>query len=161
MKFIMRIHVQIKQEFEVIWQLYVFGCLLLFYVLATSKVISGWQPTCESAHVWWFYCAASLRDQSMTRCPTLSHYPNTVLTSLGPILIMPSARLDSDKYQFDKLLFDSNGFRTPYLPHGKMVFYRFGDNVAFVNYIKCTYYNSLNTCTIYCIYYNCTYAYGI
>ena len=27
-------------------------CLLLFYVLATSKVISGWVLICDSAHSW-------------------------------------------------------------------------------------------------------------
>ncbi len=29
-----------------------FVCLLLFYVLATSKVTSGRVPTCDSAHSW-------------------------------------------------------------------------------------------------------------
>ena len=37
-----------------------FVCLLLFYVLAKSKVITGRGPTCNSAHLWWLYSAASL-----------------------------------------------------------------------------------------------------
>ena len=37
---------------------------LLVYVLATPKVISGWVPTCSSAHSWWLYSAAPLRDQA-------------------------------------------------------------------------------------------------
>ena len=35
----------------------------------------------------------------------LSHYPDAELTSLGSILVMPSARLDSNEYQFCKSLF--------------------------------------------------------
>ena len=27
-------------------------CLLLYYILATSKVISGWIPTYDRAHSW-------------------------------------------------------------------------------------------------------------
>ena len=73
---------------------------LLFYVLATPKVIiSGRGPTCESMHSWRLYSAASLGHQAactMTCHPTRSHYPETEPTSL----IMPRARLGSDKYQF-------------------------------------------------------------
>ena len=32
---------------------------MLFYVLATSQVISARVPTCDSAHSWRFYSAAS------------------------------------------------------------------------------------------------------
>ena len=59
-------------------------CLLLFYVLATSVVISGRVQTCDSAHSWQLYSAALLRDQAtstMTWYPTQSHYPDTQLTS--------------------------------------------------------------------------------
>ena len=38
--------------------------LLLFYVLATYKVISGQGPTCHSAHSWRLYSAARLDDQT-------------------------------------------------------------------------------------------------
>ena len=34
------------------------ACLLLFYVLATSKVTSGHVPTCDSAHSWRLYIVA-------------------------------------------------------------------------------------------------------
>ena len=53
------------------------------------------------------YYAASLWDQAagtITRYPTQWHYPDIMLTSPCPILLMPSARLDSDKYQFYKSL---------------------------------------------------------
>ena len=39
-------------------------CLLLFYVLAPSKVISGQVQTCDSAHSWQFYSAAPLDNQA-------------------------------------------------------------------------------------------------
>ena len=35
-------------------------CLLLVYVIATSTVISGWEPTCDSACSWRLYSAVSL-----------------------------------------------------------------------------------------------------
>ena len=76
---------------------------LLFHVLATSTVISGWVLTYDNAHSWWLYNAASLEHQptsTMTCYPTQSHYPDPELNSLCPILIMPSASLGSDKYQF-------------------------------------------------------------
>ena len=73
---------------------------LLFYVLATSKVISGGVPTCDSVHSWQLYSAASLATGSITYYPTQSHYPDTERTNLCPILIMLSDRLGSNKYQF-------------------------------------------------------------
>ena len=36
---------------------------LLFYVLGTYKVISGWVPTRDSAHSWQLYNAATLGNQ--------------------------------------------------------------------------------------------------
>ena len=53
-----------------------FVCLLLFYVLPTSKVFLERVPTCDSALSWLLYSAAPLRDQvanTMTY-PTQSHY---------------------------------------------------------------------------------------
>ena len=35
-------------------------CFLLFYILATDKVISRLTPTCASAHSWWLHGAAAL-----------------------------------------------------------------------------------------------------
>ena len=37
-----------------------FLCLLLVYVLATSKVILDWITACDSAYSWELYSAASL-----------------------------------------------------------------------------------------------------
>ena len=68
-------------------------CLLLFYVLATSTVISGSIPTCDSVHSWQLCSVGSLGDQSastMTR-----YYPDTEPTNHCPILIMSSAWLGS------------------------------------------------------------------
>ena len=53
----------------------------------------------------------------MTQYPTQSHYPDTEVTNPFPILLMPSARLGSDKYQFESNWFDSTGNRTPDRPH--------------------------------------------
>ena len=87
-------------------------CLLLFDVLATSKVISGWVPTCYSAQysVWWLYSVAPLGNQAtMTWYSTQSHYPDTAHEPTSPytILIMLRAWLGSDKYQFESHRFDS------------------------------------------------------
>ena len=49
-----------------------FCCLLLFYVLATSKVISVWGPTCDSALSWRLY-SASLGHQAVRHHDLLSH----------------------------------------------------------------------------------------
>ena len=84
--------------------LYLF-VLLLFYVLATSRIISGWALTCYSAHLWGLYSAASLGNQATSTCyPTQSHFPDTEPTSPCPTLIMPTARLGSDTYKFVKSL---------------------------------------------------------
>ena len=58
--------------------------------------------TSDSAHSWRLYNAASLEHQATMTCyPAiailLSHYPDTEWTSPCPILIMPSARLGSEK----------------------------------------------------------------
>ena len=78
-----------------------FGWLLEFYVLATSNVISGWVPTFDSAHSWRLYSAVPLGNQAtsiMTRYPAQPCYPT--VTSPCPILLTPSAKLGSNKYQF-------------------------------------------------------------
>ena len=87
----------IKQNLEV------FVCLLLLYILATSMVISWWISTCNSAHSWQLHSAASLGNQAIgttTYHPTQSCYPDTEPTSACSMLIILSARLGSDKYQF-------------------------------------------------------------
>ena len=63
--------------------------------------------TCDSVHSWQLYSAASLEHQAtstITYYPTQSHYPDT---GPCPTLIMPSARLGTDKYQFENHWFDS------------------------------------------------------
>ena len=80
----------------------VFFCWL-FYILATSKVISGRIMTDDSAQPWRLDSAASLGDQGssiVTWYPTQLHSTDTEPTSPCPILIMPSAWLCSNKYQF-------------------------------------------------------------
>ena len=108
-------------------------CLLLLYILATSEVISGRVPTCDSAHSRRLYSATQLGNQAvstMTWYPTQSHYHNTDLTSPCPILIMPSTWLGSDKYQFDKsLILTRLWIRTHDLLHAKPVLYRFGHRI--------------------------------
>ena len=91
------------------WEVFLFvllkGSFLLFYVLATSKIISEWVLTCDSVHSRWLCSAAALGNQAastMTWYPTQSRY--TGINPTSPIPIMPSAWLGSDKYQFYKSL---------------------------------------------------------
>ena len=82
-------------------------CLFGFNILATSKAISGWVPTYDSAHSRQLNSAAPLGDRAtdtMTQFPTHSLYIE--LTSHCPILLMPSARLGGDKHQFYKAGFE-------------------------------------------------------
>ena len=58
------------------------GWLLEFYVLAISKVISGWFPTCDNAQSWRLHSAAPMgnKDSStMTLYPTQLQYPDLAL----------------------------------------------------------------------------------
>ena len=82
--------------------------LLLFYILATSKILSGHIWSCASVNSWWLYSAARLRDQATS---TMTWYPHSVTLSwhwanwsLPYPNIMPSTWLGSDKYQFYKSL---------------------------------------------------------
>ena len=80
---------------------------LEFYILLTSKVISGRVQTCNSVHSWWFYSAAPLSHQAantMTWYLTQWHYTDTELTSPCLILLMQSTKLGSEKYQFGRPL---------------------------------------------------------
>ena len=93
--------------------IFLFICLLLLYDLATSKVVSGQVPTCNSAHSWWLYSAAPLGHQATsTWYPTQSHYPNTEPISPCPTLTMPNAWLESDKNKFWSHWFDSSRDKT-------------------------------------------------
>ena len=78
------------------WTLASLIWLLGYYILATFKVISGWVPTCDSAHSWWLYSVMISYSQS--------HYSNTQLISPCAILIMSRARLGNDKYELYKYL---------------------------------------------------------
>ena len=94
--------------------LFVFVCLL-FFILATSEVISGQVQTCDSAILWRLYGTASLGHQAastVTLYPTRLHYPHTEPTSPCPSLIMASARLGTDMYQFYSHWFDSTRFQS-------------------------------------------------
>ena len=98
--------------------------------------------TCDGAHSWQLYSAASLEQQatsSMSCYLTQSQYPDSELTSPCPILIMPSIRLGSDKYQFKSHWFDSTKVRklrgpesnlqpsdSPIFQNGRQAFYSFG-----------------------------------
>ena len=68
------------------------SCLLLFCVLASSKVIAGRAPTCNNAQPWGLYSVASGKQGHNHHNPlcTQAHYPDTDLTSTYPILIMPN-----------------------------------------------------------------------
>ena len=80
--------------------------LLLFYVLATYKVISWRVPTCNSVHSWWLYSAVPLRTQAVSTMiwyPIESHYFDTEPTSPCPILITPSTWLRNNKHKCYKL----------------------------------------------------------
>ena len=76
--------------------------------MATSKVILGWVLTSDSVHLCRLHSAAILGSQAtgiLTQHSTQSHYPDTELSHFVPypiIVLMPSARLGSDKYQFYK-----------------------------------------------------------
>ena len=46
-----------------------FVCLLLLYVLAASKVITGRLPPCDSVHSWQHYSVATLVNQARPNSP--------------------------------------------------------------------------------------------
>ena len=80
--------------------------LVDFYVMASSKVISRRVQTyghIDSSHPWRLYNAVPLGNQitcTRIRYPTLSHYPDNDPTSPCPMLIILSAWLGRDKYQY-------------------------------------------------------------
>ena len=81
-------------------------------------------------HSWWLYSAAPLGHQFMVLVAS-SHYPDTEPTSPFPILIMLSAWLGSDNYQFSCHWFDSTWFelmrsKSPYFPKQETTLNSFG-----------------------------------
>ena len=89
-----------------------------------------------SVHSCW------LNSPALTRPPApwsdiplnQSHYPDTEPTSSPfPILIMPSAWLGSDEYQFLSHWFDLSGNQTPDLAHAKCELHRFAHHACFLS----------------------------
>ena len=81
--------------------------LLVFYILATSTVIAGCVPIVTVCTDGDFIVLPHCEIKplaSLLQYPTQSYYPGTELISPCFILSMLSARLRSEKYQFDKLL---------------------------------------------------------
>ena len=69
----------------------------------------------DNTHSWYLYSAVTLGDQTastVTWYPTQSHYPGTELTNPFSILIMLSAWLGRDTYQFLSHWFDSTRIQT-------------------------------------------------
>ena len=84
-------------------------CLLLFYILPTSMVISGWVLTFDCTRSWWLYSAAKHHDW-ISHSVTLSWH--WAYQSLPYHIIMPSVWLGSNKYQFLNRRLDSTRVRT-------------------------------------------------
>ena len=81
--------------------------ILEFYVPTTGRIISGWVPHCDSSQSWQHYNIAPLEHQimgSMSQFPIQLHYLYTLQTSPYPVLVMRSARLSRNNYQFCKYL---------------------------------------------------------
>ena len=79
---------------------------LLFYVLATAKVISGRKLTCKRPHWWWLYSTATLGNHgvvTMTWFPTQPYYPDTEVTNHCPPLFIRSVSLGNEKCLFNKI----------------------------------------------------------
>ena len=72
------------------------------YILAISKVIQD-RYQLVTVHTR-ALPLGNLATGSLTRYPLQSHYPDMVVTSPCPMLLMPRPRLGSDKYQLYKSL---------------------------------------------------------
>ena len=92
---------------------------MLFNILVTTKIISGWVPTDDSAQPWLPYSAGPLSNPAISRCcptgkPGSQHHDlitqsvtlswHWAILTPCPTLITPSTWLWSDKYQFHKPL---------------------------------------------------------
>ena len=79
------------------------GMKLCFPVFGQAQWREEYRLVTVHTHVCTVTSTASLEYQAtgtITCYPTQLHYPNTEWTSPCPILIMPSTRVGSDKYQF-------------------------------------------------------------
>ena len=106
------------------------GWLLEFYILATSKVISGSVPTCDIAQSWWLYNAGPLGIQAACTM----YVSHIILTLSQPVLVllMLSARLGSDTFIYH--CFDSTGNQALHLLYMKPLLYLFGHCCPVSNY---------------------------
>lgn len=100
------------------------GTVLVFEILATSRVIWRNGPNCDSAHSYKLYSAAPLADQArsiITGCPNEWNVPRTEATNYAcSILIMPSAWLRSRVWTSISHSLDSNiGSNSPIHQNGK------------------------------------------
>ena len=57
-----------QEQFEYVPSIDLFNqlCKLLFYVLETSRFISGWVLACDSVHSWPLYSAAPLENKAVS-----------------------------------------------------------------------------------------------
>ena len=113
-----------------------FGCLKLLYVQATSKVISGWVPTCNNAHSWWLYSTVPLGNQTintMTLYQTELHYPDTDTTSPCPILLLLNTWLEATCINSLSHWLDATRVQSHNLQHMTPVLYQFGHLASFSN----------------------------
>ena len=76
-------------------------------LLLVSCLFASWQHLGSYQSGYWLVTMCTHYDiivlhrwETMNWYPTQSPYPDTDLTSLCPVWIMPSARLGSNKYQF-------------------------------------------------------------
>ena len=100
------------------------GWMMEFYILAIPKVMSRlWQyalMTISSATPLKNHATGS-GSGSMTRYP-LNHIIRTELTSSCPLILMLSARLGSDRYQFYTICITQPANE---LPHTRLMLYQF------------------------------------
>ena len=82
--------------------------LLLFYLLAKSKVISWKELICDSAHSWRFIVLSHSKTNqivsTMSWYHTQSLYPDTELSSHCLMRVMPNARIGNSKHPVGKPL---------------------------------------------------------
>ena len=72
-----------KQRSNILCHSYYFACLLAFYILTTSKVISGQKRTHDSVHSCQLYSAALMEDQTAR-----DHVRDNIMMPSQPILAL-------------------------------------------------------------------------
>ena len=102
--------------------------LLLYYVLATSEVISRRTPTCDSAHLCHVDFTVLPHWKARPSAPCHAISPSHIILTLGQtvrvvvlgILMMPSTWQGNENYQFHK-----SWVRTHDLPYARPMLYQF------------------------------------